>query len=161
MTTLYELTQDFKKAQIELEELDDAQCAIDTLEALKMPLEEKALNVAKVIRNMDGDIDAIKDAIKQMQARVKSLENKRDSVTRYLKDNMEAAGISKLSCPYFELAIVKNPAKVVILDDEAVPDEYKKVKEVVTVDKTAIKQVLKDGELPFARLEQTTRLRIK
>ena len=160
MSTLYELTEKYKKAEAEIMACDmDEQTMLDTLESLTAPIEEKALNVAKFIRNMDADIDAIDNAIKQMQARSKSAKTKRDAVLKYLKDNMEAAGIDRLSCPYFELAIVKNPASVVITGD--VPDEFKTVKEVVSVNKTKIKAALKDGELPFAELSNTTRLRIK
>ena len=53
MTALYLLTQEFREAAEKLAdaELPDEVIA-DTLESLQFPIEEKAKNVAMVIRNM-------------------------------------------------------------------------------------------------------------
>ena len=55
MTALYLLTQEFREAAEKLAdaELPDEVIA-DTLESLQFPIEEKAKNVAMVIRNIEA-----------------------------------------------------------------------------------------------------------
>ena len=48
----------------------------DTLEALGGELEEKTINVAKFLRNMEAVAEAIKEAEEAMAKRRKSLENR-------------------------------------------------------------------------------------
>jgi hypothetical protein len=136
----------------------------DTLESLSGELEEKAVNVALFVRNLEATAESIKAAEKQMADRRKSLESKAESIRRYLKDNMQRTGISKIECPYFALTIKKNPPSVVIDDASLLPVDY-----MVTPppppaapDKKLIAQAIKDGyEVPGAHLEQGERLEIK
>jgi len=159
MSSLYEMTNEYKTAEIAMAGMDE-QTMLDTLEGLRAPIEEKSVNVAKFIRNQDSEIAAIDNAVKEMQARSKCLKSKRDAMINYLKKNMEESGIDRLACPYFELAIVKNPAKLVLTG--SVPDNYMiEVPSTKKVDNAAIKKACKDGTLSFAHLETSTRLRIK
>jgi len=159
MSSLYEMTKEYKTAEIAMAGMDE-QTMLDTLEGLRAPIEEKSVNVAKFIRNQDSEIEAIDKAVKEMQARSKALKSKRDAMINYLKKNMEESSIDRLACPYFELAIVKNPAKLVVTG--SVPDNYMiEVPASKKVDNEAIKKACKDGALSFAHLETSTRLRIR
>jgi hypothetical protein len=75
---------------------------------------------------------------------------------------MERTGITKIACPYFELAIVNNPVSVVVDDEQNLPSDYITVKTVKSPNKKAIKEAIDSGEdVPGAHLTRTTRLRIK
>lgn len=127
----------------------------DTLESLTGELEDKAVNVAKFLRNMEVTALAIKAAEEAMEARVKWMKD-------YLKGNMEHTGISKIECPFFKLSIQKNPAAVNVTNENAIPEQFKE--QVITwkIDKTAIKETLKKGvAVPGAELVKGTRLVIK
>lgn len=165
--SLYQLSGNYIQA---LDFLTDPELNIpmeavnDTLEGLSGELEDKAINVAKFIRNMETTANAIKTAEAEMAIRRKALENRVAWLKDYLKSNMEATGISKIECPYFKLSIAKNPPSLELFDVQAVPGEYKHIETVTTeqIDKAAIKAALSAGqEIQGARLLNGTRLVIK
>ena len=134
----------------------------DTLEGLSGELEDKAVNVAKFLRNMEAAAQAIKSAEAEMARRRKSLETRVTWMKSYLKGSMEHTGITKIECPYFKLSIQNNPASVNILNEESIPDEYKAQVINWKIDKTAIKNAIKGGKnVPGATLVNGTRLAIK
>lgn len=164
-TSLYVLTGEYLALSNKLLESDlDEQTIADTLEGAAGELEEKATNVACFIRNIEASAEAIKQAEKQMADRRKSLENKAESIKRYLKDNMIRSGITKIESPYFALTIKKNPPSVVIDDPAAIPSDYMVTPPAPppSPDKKLIAQAIKDGyTVAGAHLEQAERLEIK
>jgi hypothetical protein len=136
----------------------------DALEGLTGELEDKAVNVAKFIRNMETTANAIKKAEVDMAKRRKSLETRVQWLEDYLKSSMEATGITKIECPYFKLSIAKNPPALDLFDANAVPEQYKQTETVTTeqIDRAAIKAALSSGQtITGARLVNGTRLVIK
>ena len=165
--SLYQLSSHYIQA---LDFLTDPELAIpieavnDTLESLTGELEDKAINVAKFIRNMETTANAIKKAEVDMAKRRKSLETRVQWLEDYLKSSMEATGITKIECPYFKLSIAKNPPALDLFDANAVPSKYKHTETVTTeqIDKAAIKAALSSGKtITGARLVNSTRLVIK
>ena len=163
--TLYEISHDYLQA---LDVFTDPEAdipleaAMDTLEGIEGQLQEKAVNVAKFMQNLDATAKSIREAEQQMAHRRKSIENRARWIKDYLKTNMEAAGISKIESPWFRLAIQKNPEAVEIVDEASVPDDFKTEVVTVKIDKTAIKQAIRGGgEVPGATLIQGTRLAIR
>lgn len=164
-TSLYVLASEYQAMASKLMESDfDEQTIADTLEGAAGELEVKATNVAMFVRNLEASAEQIKLAEKAMAERRKSIESKADSIKRYLKDNMQRTGITKIECPYFALSIKKNPPSVIIDDLEAIPAKF-----MVTPpapppapDKAAIKSALQAGEVvEGAHIEQGERLEIK
>ena len=126
--SLYQLSGNYLQA---LDFLSDpetdlpAEVINDTLEALGGELEDKAVNVAKFLRNMEAMSEAIKAAEVSMEKRRKALEARVKWMKAYLKDNMERTGISKIECPYFKLSIQKNPAAVNVINEDVIPEQFK------------------------------------
>jgi len=80
----------------------------------------------------------------------------------YLKGSMEQTDITKIECPFFKLSIQKNPVSVVIKNEAAIPEKFKKQVISWSIDKTAIKNAIKAGEtIPGAVLINGTRLAIR
>jgi len=159
MTSLFNISGQYQSALAVLTDSDLPDEAInDTLEGLKGELVDKGKNVAAFVRNIESDADAIDDAVKMMQARSRVIRNKAKHIRTYLHTNMEAAGISEISCPYFQLKVKKNPPRVVVTDERLVPNQYKSEVVTVKIDKAQIKR---DGGCDGAVLEQGTRLEIK
>lgn len=163
--TLYDLSANYLQA---LDVLTDpeadlpAEAVNDTLEALAGELEDKAINVAKFLRNMETMAEAIKAAEADMARRRKALENRVQWLKDYLKGSMEITGITKIECPYFKLSIQNNPPAVNILDEDAIPSEFKE--QVITwkIDKTGIKKAIQAGQsVAGASLANGTRLVIR
>ena len=56
MSTLYELTQDYQALLEMMEDTEDAQVVIDTLEGVEGEIEIKADGYAKVMRQLEGEV---------------------------------------------------------------------------------------------------------
>ena len=76
---------------------------------------------------------------------------------------MQDLNLEKIQTELGTLTIAKNPVSVEIYDETLIADEYKKEKVTVSIDKTAIKNAIKNGkDVQGARLvEDKTSLRIK
>ncbi len=165
LPTLYEIRTDYLEA---LEALSDPDLELpeeaiaDTLEGLEGQLDEKAINVAAFMRHLEATAAAIKDAEERMARRRRAIEKRAADLKEYLKMNMEAAGITKIESPWFELAIRRNPPAVAITDPNRIPDEFTEEVTTIKFDKSAIKGALKAGlDVPGARLLNGTRLAIR
>ncbi|MGZ4970763.1 MAG: siphovirus Gp157 family protein [Methylobacter sp.] len=163
--SLYELSANYLQA---LDFLTDPEMDLpieavnDTLEALGEELEDKAINVAKFFRNMEATAEAIKTAEANMARRRKTLENRVQWLKNYIKGNMELCGISHIECPHFKLSIQKNPVVINILDEDAIPEQFKEKVTSWKIDKNAIKDAIKSGSIvPGTELISGTRLAVK
>ena len=165
--SLYQLSNNYVQALDFLTDPEqDLPLAVvnDTLEGLEGELQDKAVNVAKFLRNMETTVQAIKAAEDAMAKRRKALDTRVTWLKDYLKTTMEATGISKIECPYFKLSIAKNPAALELFDTAAIPAQYKH-SETVTIehiDKATLKSDLAKGQsIQGARLTYGTRLSIR
>lgn len=165
MRPLYEIVK-YKEELEALAESDDipAETIANTLEAIEGELEEKAVNVAAFTRNLDASAKAIREAAAGMLERAERLERRAESIRAYLLFNMQAAGISKIECPFFKIAVRKNPPAVMIDNSEILPERFlvQPPTPPPRPDKIAIRDALKAGEpVPGAHLMQTERVEIK
>ena len=160
LPALYELATEYQDALMTLTDMDD-EAVIDTLEGLKGELEVKAVNVAMYCGNITATITAMKDAEKRIADRRKAYENKVININKYLKKNMENAGIHKIETPEMKLAIQKNPTRVNINDETAVPEEFWNERTTIVLDKKLLKAALEKDEVSGCELVQETRLVIK
>lgn len=135
----------------------------DTIEAIQGTIEEKAKSLADWSLDMDGDIEKIDAAIDRLAQRKKHIQARKESLIEYIKSNMEASGIKKISCPLFTITYVEGPDVVEIIEEAEIPDDYVNVKTTIIPDKNLIKKALKDGyEVAGARLGKgKSSLRIK
>lgn len=163
--TLYEIAKEFRQITDVLQDVGcDEQTLLDTLEGERWPLEVKAQNYAFVIRNLEANAEAIKAAEKQMADRRKAIENRARYMAERLKTGMEIAGVTKLECPHFAIAIQNNPPSVEVFEPGLVPAEFMTQPEAPppVPNKAAIKEAIKAGrEVPGALVVQGKRLAIK
>lgn len=166
MANLYELTDQFLQLQQMLEDPDmDAQIISDTLEAVEGELEAKADGYARIIRNMEGSIAAIKAE----KERLSNKQNVLESSIKRLKDNLQASMVAtgkvKFKTDLFSFGIQKNGGKAPVIldvkDTSELPDDLVRIKEEADLD--AIRALIeKDGSCKYAHLgERGESLRIK
>jgi hypothetical protein len=158
---LYALTNEYNKAFefLEKEGFGD-EIIEDTLSSMIVSIEEKAINVSKYIKDIESDISGMLVAEQNINRRRKIAEKKVDRLKEYLKTNMESSGISKISCPYFDITIKKCPKSLEIKDGVEPHPDYMRVK--LEHDKQSLKKVLKDGvSLDWAKLVSKYRVEIK
>jgi hypothetical protein len=162
--TLYQIAAEHRQmVETLMDAQADPQTIADTIEAESYPLEIKAQNTAYAIKTLDANADAIEAAAKEMLDRAKALRNRAKHVKDYLLRCMDIAGANKIECPHFALTIKANPVAVEIFDEKQVPFDYmREIPARLEVDKTLIKQAIKDGfEVPGAKLTTGKRLEIK
>lgn len=130
---------------------------------LAISLKNKSTSIIGYIRNLDLTSEAIKNEIDRLTTMKKAIDNKNIKFKEYVKQNMEELELQKIDTELGTLSVTKNPASVEVYDENMISDEYKKEKLTVCIDKTAIKNAIKNGkEVQGARLiEDKTSLRIK
>lgn len=155
---LYELSLAFQEVQ----NMDlDPEVMKDTLDSIEDAIENKAENIAKLIRNLESDVSAYKEEEERLKTKRQATENKVKWLKTYLEDNMKMTGKTKFKSGMFNFSIQKNPASVNITDEKIIPGEFL-IPQQPKVDKTSLKEILKRGiEVPGAELKQTEGLRIR
>lgn len=136
--------------------------ALAKLDEIAVDLKEKGIAIASYIKNIEAEETAIDAAIANMEERRNQLAKKTKSLINYLQSNMERCSISQISCPYFAVKLKKCPVSVDILDENAISENYKKVKSVISIDKIKIKEEILAGVIvEGAALKQNMRLEIR
>ena len=155
---LYELSLAFQDVQ----NMDlDPEVMKDTLDSINDAIENKAENIAKLIRNLESDVSAFKEEEDRLKTKRQAAENKVKWLKTYLEDCMKLTGKTKFKSGMFNFAIQKNPASVNITDERIIPEDFL-IPQPPKVDKNSLKELLKSGvEIPGAELKQTEGLRIR
>ena len=156
--TLFEI----KEQYLSLMEMDlDEVTFTDCLEGLEGDLEDKADNIAYIVKTLKAEADAIKGEAKTLQERAKAKLNKADRLTQYLFESMKQLEKTKIETARNCLSIKKNPESVKTVED-FYNDEYMREFVEVKLDKAKLKEDLKAGiKVDGARLEQKERLEVK
>ena len=118
---------------------------------------------AGVALNLDSQIDMLKLAEERIAGRRAALQSIRDAATDWALRVMMDADIKAVhQAGQPSISRHLNPPKVEILNENELPQEYKKLELVETIKKKEISKALKSGVyVPGAKLTQTERLEIK
>ena len=144
MAKLYELSTGYKNIEYLLENGEDSEELAAVLNSLGEEIEDKAENIAKLIKNYESDINAFKEEEKRIAERRRTLENDVKRLKEYLFNNMKLTGKTKFKRGTFSFNIAKNPPSVEITNADMISSDYKTYSEVI--DKKAILQDLKNGK---------------
>lgn len=125
---LYNLTADYLKLQSMLEDPEvDQQAVADTIEAMDYAIEEKADGYVRVIKNLQGSVDAIKLEIDRLTVKKKHLDDSIQRLKTNLQESMVAMDKRKIKTDLFQISIQKNGGKAPVIVDvptEDLPDEF-------------------------------------
>lgn len=163
--TIYEITNDYLQLMQMMEDPElDPQTLADTMEGIEGELEDKADNYARVMKNMEADLNGIKAEIDRLSTRKKTIENNIKRMKEALQFSMETTGKTKFKTELFSFGIRKN-APAVVMDEpyiENVPERFLKYSDP-TINRSAIKEAIQNGEdlEGLAHLEQSTSLSIR
>lgn len=162
---LYQLTSDYETVLNMLYDEDiDEQMILDTLEGIEGEIEDKADGYAKIIKELLGDAEKVKNEKIRLEVRQKSFENKAKLLKKNLEKTLIQLGKTKFKTELFSFNIQKNGGKLPLIIDEIkeVPEEYFKHTEK-ELDNTKIREAIDSGKkITFAHYgEQGESLRIK
>ena len=133
--------------------------AMVRLEQLQLERKEKQKNIILYKKNLDRGIEAIDNEIRHLEAMKRGQQNKSDrlmSLLEYSMGDEQEVNFDTCGAKY-----KKNPPRLVIEDESAVPDRFRNEKVVVTIDKAGLKKEIQDGlTVKGVSIEQGRRLDI-
>lgn len=162
---LYELRREYVDLIRAIEEGEIPEEAIaDTLEAVTLGLEEKADNMACVLKNIAADIEAFKAEEENLAARRKKAERVHERIKKYLSDELLRADVKKVETARNKLTFRKSTE--VELDDCFMEWAMEHRDDLITfgkptASKTKIKAAIESGaEITGARIVTKQNLQI-
>ena len=118
----------------------------NTLDRLDIDFKDKVDNIGCFIKNLNADIDAIKNEEKKLAERRKVKENLVERLKNYLTDNLTIAGYSKFETARCALSFRKSK-QVEINENVRLPEAFIQTKVVEQPDKKALKEAIENGML--------------
>lgn len=161
MSTLYDISQRYINLQ-ELLDGEENDCILiqNALGNVEDELNDKMLNIAKIIRNLKGYVSMVEEEEKRLKNKKTILKNQINFLNDYIKTNLTSLNIKKLDLGVFKLSLRKSES-VEILDLNAISKEYLKFKDPEP-NKIEIKKAIKNGTVVNgARLIENESLVIK
>ena len=118
-----------------------------SIDQLTLETNEKIENIIKYIKNLEAEAEALEKESKRLNDRKVRTLKKVDNLKGYLKDFTSSLESKKYHTGIFNISIRKNAAAVVVENEFLVPDEFCKTEIIRKVDKIALKEKLKSGEV--------------
>ena len=162
---LYEISNEYNQflQAVEDEEIP-IEAVADTLEAIEGEFEDKADNIACVIKNKEAELLARKAEKDALDKRIKSKKAQIDSLKNYLSCSMQAIGMERLETPRNAISFRKSTS-LYIADEEAFKAKYPDLcitETTVKIPKADVTKLMKEGqELEGAELKQSMNLQVK
>ncbi|GAB6045112.1 hypothetical protein JCM11957_07100 [Caminibacter profundus] len=157
---LFEIADEFQKLYELASDSDDIETLTELFNELEIKLEDKADNTRIVLQKLDSDIKFLDEEIKRLQNRKKTIQKNKENLKTLLELALKSAGIEKLKTPKATFYFAPTPPKLIINDENEIPDEFKIPK--IEIDKQKLKEALKNGLIiKGATLEQIETLRIR
>ncbi|PCN42304.1 hypothetical protein B9C88_21640 [Brevibacillus laterosporus] len=159
---LYDLAGAYAEvAQIILDDETPTEALANTLQSLEDAIENKADNIAKMVRNIAAEVDVIKLEEARLAERRRRLEKKQEGLKLHLKEKLELAGLQKVQTPIFTISVRKSPGSVQVVNEIEIPQMFW-VTPPPILDKKSMSERLKSGEeIPGVTLVKGTSLQIK
>ncbi len=152
MAALFQIGEQYTNALKIIEQMFDDGCsdeelneALQLLDKVEDNFNNKAVNVAMFIRNLEAEESAIAEAKKAMDTREKATKNKRLRLENYLLNQMLLTGTTQIKCPYFVLSIRNNPPSLKVNENAVLPESLLLPPKPREPDKKAIKDLIQKG----------------
>lgn len=158
---LFELTENYVKFFTEFDNVDEITDEMQEMaNNLNVEIEEKCDNYAKMIKNLEADVDAYKSQEKIFNEKRKVAENKVKWLKQNLQASMELQGRKKVKTDLFSFNIQKNAPSLEITDEKNIDDSYYVVER--KLNKRELLNDIKEGLIiDGVGIKQTESLRIR
>jgi hypothetical protein len=135
MANIFQLTSNWKEIVDMADQLDE-QTLEDTLESIEGEVGDKVANMIAVVKNIKAEIDLAKDFKKDLEGRIKTMENTVNRLNDYILLGVDNVGQPKKGAEQFKKLEIKNapwvksawtqynPPKVEIVDDRLLDPDY-------------------------------------
>ncbi len=158
---IYEIKREYEVLTSYLEDNDlDKEVFKEAFQSIEGSLSDKCENYVKLIKNLEGDIEAHKGEEKRLNEKRKAMENKVIRLKQTIYEVLKEMKIESLKAGTFSLRIQANGPSVEIVSLDIIPEVYKSYE--VKLDKKGILEDLKLGKLVAgAEIKQSESLRIR
>lgn len=159
---LFNLTENYLTVQQLIDESEDSQAYIDTLESIEDAIEDKADSIAYLIKLNKGDIETVNEEIKRLQNIKKSKENAIENMKGYLFHNMLKTGKRKFKTATHTFYTGRSKSLDVV-DESKIPKEYL-IEQAPKVNKKDLKKYMTDNnidEFSGAVIKESESVRIR
>lgn len=158
---LFELTENYVKFFTEFENADEITDEMQEMaNNLNVEIEEKCDNYAKMIKNLEADVEAYKNQEKIFNEKRKVAENKVKWLKQNLQASMELQGRKKVKTDLFSFNIQKNAPSLEIRDENNIDDSYYVIER--KLNKRELLNDIKEGLIvDGVELKQSESLRIR
>lgn len=161
MSTLFNLTDNYKQVYDLIVEQGDEQLLNDTLESINDALEDKADGYVSVVKSLESDNKAIDEEIKRLQQRKTTNKNGIDRLKESLKVSMEATGKTKFKTVLNSYNIQNNPPSLNVIEEKHIPSDFW-LSQAPKLDKKALLKHIKENEdVDGVEIKQTQSLRVR
>ncbi len=163
MTTLYEITAEYRAALAQIADLElPPEVVADTVEGLQGEVQDKLRAVVAYSLELDILADGAAKAAKAMSDRAKALQARVDGLRAYALNSMQATGIGEVHTAEWAAKVAKKPASVQVAEGVQLPPEYMRVKTTEEPDKAKLKAAIEAGAaIEGVSIVQGFRLAIK
>lgn len=171
MAKLYDEIEQLKTIDDMLEQMTDPETQeilSSAQDVLANETIETAENYLKYMDELKAKITYLKEQADRITKKARSAQKRYDWLKQAIEYYLRATGQNKQEIGTYTVSIRKNPPKVVIDDEQWLPDDYCSI--VRTADKTKIKDAMTDGklvltvdgrEIQVAHTEQSESITIK
>lgn len=161
MSTLFNLTDNYKQVYELIAQQGDEDVLNDTLASINDALEDKADGYVSVIKSLENDNKAIDEEIKRLQQRKTTNKNGIDRLKESLKESMVATGKTKFKTALNSYNIQNNPQSLNVIDEKNIPKDFW-LSQAPKLDKKALLKHIKDSnEIEGVEIKQTQSLRVR
>lgn len=161
MSTLFNLTDNYKQVYDLIAEQGDEQALNDTLDSINDALEDKADGYVSVVKSLESDNKAIDEEIKRLQQRKSTNKNGIDRLKESLKESMKSTGKTKFKTALNSYNIQNNPPSLNVIEEKHIPSDFW-LSQAPKLDKKALlKHIKENDDVDGVEIKQTQSLRVR
>ena len=147
---LYKITESMKEVQAMVDDGVPLDQLEDTMQLIEMDFKEKAESILFVLANIKSEVEACKVEEVRLADRRKAKEKQAEKLKEYLLYNMQELKSGKIDNGVMTANIRKGASVLVITNEDAIPNKYKKIAVTSSTDKKELLKALKaleDGKI--------------
>lgn len=161
MSTLFNLTDNYKQVYDLIAEQGDEQALSDTLDSINDALEDKADGYVSVIKSLESDNKTIDNEIKRLQQRKTTNKNGIDRLKESLKASMESIGKTKFKTALNSYNIQNNPPSLNVVEEKHIPSDFWLLQAPKLDKKSLLKHIKENDDIDGVEIKQTQSLRVR
>ena len=151
MRTMYEITSSLQELLylMESEEIHEEMIS-DTLEAVRLEVEQVADNVANMLAELSTDCDKLRAEERRLYERRQMMESNASRLKAHLLQMLQTAGKKSFKTTLHSFSVRGTTGKTIVTAPDMLPDEYFRIPEPTPpeLDMKKITVAVKSGEIP-------------